>query len=125
MPVFDVEFHLNETTTAEGIPAPWIRIGQDRVQPGDTFRYVTTVQLSAPSARATLEMAFEAGNGQDVPGSREFDRYTDRNMCVGDVIVVHTPDGVLVAYADSCGWVDIEDIEEYNLTIGEPSRARA
>ena len=127
MPLFDVELHLNETTTYEGYPAAFMRIGRDKVEAGDSFRYVTTLRLEAPTARATLEMAFAAGNANDVdvPGSREYDRYGERSLSVGDVVVVHTPDGPLIVWVDSIGWRDIEDIDLYNLTIGEPTHTRA
>lgn len=121
---FDVEVHLNATyRTDSRIPEPLLRIGQERVQPGDTFTYLCTLQLEAASARDALEMAYLAGNARDsdVPGSREYDRYASRSMIVGDVVLVHTPDGPLIAYVDSVGWVDIEDIDPYSLTPGEPS----
>ena len=127
MPRYDVEIHHNNTYSLAGVRSPALREGIARALPTDYFEYLCTLRLTAGTPEIAFQMAFRAGTARefDLPGSREYDRYAERSIAVGDVAIVHTPDGVRIAYiGPNAEWIDITGRNDFtSITPGEPSRS--
>lgn len=97
--------------------AIFCRFGRDvpRCQPGDQLDRVALLLLDAPTAARAADAAFAAGNSpyDTDPGVLEYRAAEVRSLCVGDVVVVHTPDGPAAYACEPIGWtsVNLADFE--------------
>lgn len=126
---FEVDVFHNVTTTAEAAArgdedcarlvaadpgygdgyAPFSRIGGSKARAGDRLRKVVTLTLeTAYGSRGAADAAFVAGNSPySDQGVAEYRTAQVRSLSVGDVVVVHTPDGPGVYACESDGWQDV------------------
>lgn len=128
MPIFTADIYLNETPVIVGgvrLPSGLRCALLSPVQPGELLVHVGTLDVAAESAQAALEVVFDIGNGaSDEPGeSAAYYAFARRSMSVGDVVMIHTPDGPQVSACASAGWDSIEDPAAYGI-IPAPWRHR-
>lgn len=91
-------------------PAAFSRLGGlKKARSGDRLRKVVTLMLeTAYGSRGAAEAAFVAGNSPySDQGVTEYRAAQVRSLSVGDVVVVHTPDGPGAYACESQGWQDV------------------
>lgn len=109
MHAYPVDVYLNETLDRDGRLAIFARIGESpRVRPGDTVRLAGRLTLAAPDPEAAAEQAFIAGNDDDGDAATAYRSWGVRSLSVGDVVAVHTADGVRAYGCDSVGWHPVD-----------------
>jgi hypothetical protein len=134
---FQVDIYLNETTTAEAAAngdedcarlvradsgygeglAIFSRLRRSAAaRPGDRLRHVHTATVTAPSSLWAADVAFALGNGAHADSDAYY-AHRIRSVSVGDVVVVHTPDGPAPHACQSSGWADVA-LADFEITEG-------
>ena len=125
MPIFTADIHLNVTPVVIGGVLVPGALHFTPARPGDLLVHVGTLEVEAESTETVLEVVFDIGNGMsDEPGDSDtYYELARRSLSVGDVVVIHTPDGPLIRACASAGWDSIENPAAYGI-IPTPWRHR-